>query len=416
MSDAFPYNIRYVGDCSASGHGYAMRGNLAVLQELGIGPEQIDILPWPIYRDVPEDWFYQRFLCARDRPLFKGQQHLNIINTHLPDVGRFWTAGWYNVVVAAWETSQLPSASFPCGGIGNAPVAEAINKCDEVWATTERVKTTLVAGGVTIPIYVIPHALQPQLLETPPKDVEPDFAPELHPYMGPEDLAHTTPVLFYYVGGWNARKNVRTLLEAYFNTGWTPIDPVELVIHSVAGSVDEQARQAHAFVTQSEFAALRDSLPNHLDAPIVRVLTEPKSYSWICKLHAANHVFITATRGEGFCLPAWEAAAVGNRVIVPAGALGVDVPGAVEVPTTRTRITPMPEAQGYELGQKWWDVDVDDLTQAFKTAFDDVRANGCYDAASAQLVRAMLAPDGEVAKLIEARLSAIKKVLDGSGW
>jgi len=416
LNDTFPYLIRYVGDCNASGHGYAMRGNIAALLTLGIPEEQIDILPWPVGTGMTHDWFYNRFLCARERPLFHGSNHLNIINTHLPDVGRFWTAGWYNVVVAAWETNALPKGTFATGHGKSETVVASLNKCDEIWATTERVGLTLKQSGVTIPIFIIPHALQPELLDTPVKEVQPDFAPKLHPYVGPEDLKHTTPVLFYYVGGWNDRKNVHGLLQAYFATGWTPADPVELVIHSVASGGDMEAQKAHAFITQTQFAALRDSLPSPYDAPIVRVLTDQKPYSWVCKLHQINHVFITATRGEGFCLPAWEAAAAGNMVVLPQDAVP-PITCSYNVPTELRPITAMPEVQGYELGQHWWESRVEDMTKAFRQAFDDIR-NGekhMQIQNAARHVRDELSPVA-VGKRIKARLMEIKNTMDGSGW
>lgn len=369
MPSWFPYPIRYVGDCGISGRGYSMRGNLAALREVGITEEQIDVMPWPPSMSLQRDWFYDRFLRLRDRPSFVDTPKVNIIDVRLTDVGQFWTAGWYNVVVADWDTDRLPE-----------DVVEAINRCDEVWTASENVIWTLRQSGVELPALVIPPALQPELLETPPKHVAPDIAPEVHPHVGPHEFKHTAPVYFYYIGDWSERTNVDGLLQAYVATGWRRDDPVELLIHSPG---------------HRRRIALLDG------APIARVLTTLKSYSWVCKLHQMNHVFVTATRADGFCLPAWEAAAVGNLVIVPEDALETP-PGAL---TYETRLT----AAGAPPGQKWWEPDLDDLTRQFRVAFDLIRA-GWLGTDWAVAARKQVSP-GAVGERLKERLVAIGEVL-----
>jgi hypothetical protein len=357
----FPYPIRYVGDCGISGYGYAMRGVLAALRGIGVTEEQIDIMPWRPAMSLQQDWLYERFLYARERPSFAKGQRVNIIGTPLQEVAHFWTAGWHNVVVADCKTNgPLPEG-----------VAAAINRCDEVWAATEHTRWTLLQAGVEVPVHVVPYALQPELLETPPKVVAPDIAPEVHPYIGPHEFKHTSPVCFYYIG----RQNIDGLLQAYFNTGWTDTDPVELIIHNPRSVV---------------------KLPERDGAPIVRLLAVPKTYHWICKLHQMNHVFVTATRGSGFCLPAWEAAAVGNLVVVPQDALETP-PGAV---TYGSKLI----AGSYD-----WEPDLEDLTLRFKVAFDLIRS-GWLGTDWAIAARKQVSP-GVVGELLKERLTAIKAEL-----
>jgi len=382
----FPYPIRYIGDCGISGRGYSMRGYLAALRTIGVTEEQIDIMPWPP-ANPPEDWLHACYLCARDKPSFSGLRRLNVIDVALLAAGRFWTKDWYNIVVASWSTDRLPD-----------DVVSPINRCDEVWAVSEQVQQTLLQAGVEKPIYVIPHALQPELLETPPKEVAPDIAPRVHPNIGPHEYKHTSPVCFYYVGSWDERKNVRDgLLQAYFNTGWTSSDPVELVIHSPAPSGRDVV--AHDKLLHEQLDWLRGQQPQPFDAPVVHLSTRPRPYSWICKLHAINHVFVTATRGEGFCLPAWEAAAAGNLVVVPADAVETP-PGAL---TYWSQLTDVPGRPG----QKWWDPNLEDLTRQLRVAFQLVRS-GSTVAELAHQARARVSPVA-VGELLRERLTAIKE-------
>lgn len=365
MPNWFPYPIRYVGDCGISGHAYSMRGYLAALHEVGVTREQIDVMPWPPTPPgaLQEDWFFDRFLRLRDdRPDFdSGTPRVNVIDTCLGDVRRFWTKGWYNIVVAPW--GWLPDGA-----------AEAINRCDEVWATSERAAKALRDVGVTLPISVIPRPVQPDLLETPPKHVAPDIAPELHPHFGPHEYKHTAPVYFYYGGGWAKRKNAEAVLCAYFAAGWGPKDPVELILHCPYNSADAKQR----------LDALLPEKP-----PIVRLLQAPKPYSWVCKLHQSNHVFVSAARDES--LAAWEAAAVGNLVVVP------------------DCVEPPPGALTYAEG------DTDALSQRFRGARGLIRA-GWLGTGGAKQTRKQVSPSA-VGELLKQRLSALKGKLEaGPQW
>lgn len=357
MPSWFPYPIRYVGDCGISGRAYSMRGYLAALHEVGITREQVDILPYPPTMSLQEDWFFARFLRMRDdRPSFDhGAPRVNIIDTRLADVRAFWTKGWHNVVVAPWN--WLPERA-----------ASNINCCDEVWAASERAADALRDIGVTLPIFVFPRPVQPELLETPPKHVAPDIAPELHPHFGPHEYKHTAPVYFYYVGGWDKRKNAEALLQAYFAAGWGPRDPVELILHCPYNS--------HA--AKQRLEALKPA-----QAPIVRLLQAPKSYSWVCKLHQSNHVFVSAARDES--LPPWEAAAVGNLVVVP------------------DCVAPPPGAWTFANG------DLGALSRQFRLAFENIRS-GWLGTGWATQTRKLVSP-GAVGELLKKRLSALAREL-----
>jgi hypothetical protein len=364
MPDWFPYPIRYVGDCGISRRGYSMRGNLAALREVGVTEKQIDVMPWPPTMSLQEDWFFDAFLRSRTRPVFTGNKRLNLIDVCFADVAHLWTAGWYNVVVADWALDRPP-----------ADVKVVNDHCQEVWATSDHVKARLLQGGVEIPIYVIPWALQPELLEKPPKAIAPDIAPEVHPYIGPHEFKHTSAVYFYYIGC----QNVEGLVRAFFSTGWRAKDPVELIIHNHRGGV------------------LLDELRDHVkDPPIVRLLQTPKSYGWIAKLHQMNHVFVTATQAGGFCLPAWEAAAAGNLVVVPQDAVEPP-PGARLFTTSRSQ-------------QGDWLPDLGDLANQMHVAFDLVRAGATYEQTATE-ARLQASP-AAVGKLLKERLVAIRAELE----
>lgn len=116
------------------------------------------------------------------------------------------------------------------------------------------------------------------------------------------------PFTFYYVGAWNGRKNPAGLIRA-FAMAFTAQDRVELVLRCNGA-------------TQETFAvALHQTGLSPEDMPRV-VFQGGGSYTdaEMTELHAdVGDCFVTATRGEAFNLPAFEAMLAGRHIIAPAG-------------------------------------------------------------------------------------------------
>lgn len=111
---------------------------------------------------------------------------------------------------------------------------------------------------------------------------------------------------FLYVGAWNSRKNPAGLLRAYAHA-FTRADDVELVIHSLGAGQEAVVRAMCATaVPQDEF-------------PKLSVITSWHSHDALRQLYRSSHCYVTATRGEGWNLPAFEALVEGCRVIAPSG-------------------------------------------------------------------------------------------------
>jgi glycosyltransferase involved in cell wall biosynthesis len=118
------------------------------------------------------------------------------------------------------------------------------------------------------------------------------------------------PFSFYYVGAWNARKNPAGLLRAFaseFNRG----DPVALVLHCMGTSEQEFA------VAMTATGVPRD------DMPPVSFRGDFAPDRAIADLHHGASCFVTATRGEAWNFPAFDAMAAGRFIIAPA-AMGHD--------------------------------------------------------------------------------------------
>jgi glycosyltransferase involved in cell wall biosynthesis len=187
----------------------------------------------------------------------------------------------------AWETDRIPQ-----------PWVYAINNSlHELWVPSYYTKRACELSYVTIPIYIIPHAI---------------------PYVDLEETTETTidglnknHLNFYSIFQWSERKNPKGLLEAYFRA-FTKDDNVTLVLktYKKTGASEEKK------LIQHEILSLRQKY-NPKNYPRVLLIEEFLSTSDLNALHLHCDCNITMTRSEGFGLPTFEAMSHGNAVIAP---------------------------------------------------------------------------------------------------
>ena len=115
---------------------------------------------------------------------------------------------------------------------------------------------------------------------------------------------------FYYVGAWTVRKNPGSLIRAFANA-FPAGSRAELVIHSPGCSLD-------AFVAALAATGLRQN-----ELPTITLSNQRLSDESLAKLHADADCFVTASRGEAWNLPAFDAMLAGRHVITQYG-LGSD--------------------------------------------------------------------------------------------
>jgi hypothetical protein len=113
-----------------------------------------------------------------------------------------------------------------------------------------------------------------------------------------------SPFTFYSVLGWSERKNPIGLLKAYFSA-FSAEDDVVLRIKTTGYSRDDVELLKASVGYSAE------------ELPKLEILTEHLSHEDMVWFHSVGHVFVTAARGEGWNLPAFEASVMGNRVIAP---------------------------------------------------------------------------------------------------
>lgn len=403
--------IRYFADlCPGTGYNNATRGMVAALETIGYSPSTLRLIP-ALTADL-----HAQALDTVDalEPYMHGDwegddnnDRVNIVHLNPGMVGDYHTAleGRWNIAITTWETSQLPRVKA-----GDRTVLSDLNKFDEVWVPSRWVAAMFAHEGVTVPVHVVPHALRPELLKVPLLEEQGDG---------------TT---FYTMGAWNARKAPDALLQAYLSTGWSPASGTLLQLYCVPPTRDPSMVAAHSYFAQEGVRDIVESCPDRTSVAPYALHTTYVPYEQVLERHQQGHVFVTASRGEGFCLPVLEALAFGNWVIAGgpwvqdfADHVGtVDNSGPIESLSVReVPIKPVPDCRGYEMGQQWWEPSQNDLLHALKAAHESRCECGPVSLHArqgvARIIRRAYAP-ATVGAQIAKRLEVANEVLQGTGW
>jgi hypothetical protein len=188
------------------------------------------------------------------------------------------------IAYTTWEGVDLPSR------VGDPLYRDGSDglSFDEVWVPSSATQDSFLnAGDASYSTFVLPHTFQP------------DDQPIAR--RSDEDVFR-----FVYIGAWTTRKNPHGLIRAFAAT-FAPADHVELVIHSPGVSVEMFT------------AALVATGLEQADMPRVRLSAERLSDDVMRQMHHQYDCFVTATRGEAWNLPAFEAMLAGRMVIAPGG-------------------------------------------------------------------------------------------------
>jgi glycosyltransferase involved in cell wall biosynthesis len=191
---------------------------------------------------------------------------------------------------ATWETDRLP-----------AEYVEILNRYGRVLVPSRFSASTFTSSGVGRPLYVVPHVARvPQSAGTSRK--------------------RDDRFRFYVIARWTARKAILDLVSAYL-AAFTGSDEVLLTIHTTP--VDHSAwNQLRATAEPSPVGertsafALARALAGRVSPPEIRLSTRSLTRAQVESLHASSDCFVSLSRGEGWGLPAFDAAAFGNPVII----------------------------------------------------------------------------------------------------
>lgn len=206
--------------------------------------------------------------------------------THPPGKRAVWVA------YTTWETMD------------NAPadLVRPFEAFDEVWHPSEASACTFrpALASSRAQIRVIPHCFDEALLPFYRERVSPHRPGTSGWELGKE------PFRFYTVGAWTARKNPLALIRAFAHA-FVKGNNVELLMSCQGMTV---AHLTHAICSTG--------FPPH-DLPPIRSDFRPLAEHELWRLHRGADCFVSATRGEAWNLPAFEAMLAGRNIIAPRG-------------------------------------------------------------------------------------------------
>lgn len=170
-----------------------------------------------------------------------------------------------------WEAHRLPT-----------DWVKICNSVDAIWTTSDWNKTVMTDSGVTVPVFAIKPTVSVGKLKSP-------------------RVAHDR-FTFLSSFQWSERKNPSGLIRA-FVAAFDQNKNVRLVIKTHGSAVVRQEIQKIIKNTQA------------VSPPVIEVIDSIVDRADISKLYGMADAFVSLSHGEGWGLPAWEAAQYGLPVL-----------------------------------------------------------------------------------------------------
>jgi glycosyltransferase involved in cell wall biosynthesis len=276
----------YLSLDESSGYGVAAERCMAALEDSGLVIEWTPFVPgrgWGLgYQPLPVPGEVDP-IAARRAPLVVAHlfpEYLPLLRERHPDA--------FLVGHTVWETDRLPDHWIPC-----------LEAADLLIVPSRFSAEAITDSPVRTPVEVVPHVTPLEASRASP--AKPDVASE--------------EVVFYTIAEWNQRKAVFKTVEAYLDA-FTARDPVRLVVKtSYRDHTAARLPAGRAASMGTTAFALARLIAAHPEPAPVTLITGDLSAGEIAALHRRGDCFVSLSRGEGWGLGAFDAAAFGNPVV-----------------------------------------------------------------------------------------------------
>jgi len=184
--------------------------------------------------------------------------------------------------------------------------------------------------------------------------------------------------VFYTIGDFSVRKNIIDIIKAYY-VAFTKKDNVVLVLKTFIGG---KSPQEAVTLIGDAINKLRQNMRLHLtdNYPEVMIVPEIVDDRQIAALHAAGDCYISIERGNGWCIPLFDACCFGKSVITTDNGSHMDYinkykgrGGDVQlIPSYEDLVLGMddhPFTNLYTSRETWYRPDVLRLIEAMKLAY-----------------------------------------------
>lgn len=173
---------------------------------------------------------------------------------------------------------------------------------------------------------------------------------------------------FYSIGRWEPRKGYNALVSAFL-LAFTPKDNAILTIKYTGGKWPGYPTPEETLAIASECPVLggRGWTPERIRER-VKLIEGRFPRAAILELHYRNNIYVSASHGEAWNLPAFEACLAGNQVVyVPSGGVE-DFVGNGHVAVSPGDDEPVPRSYGWEADARWMGYSIPQLVVALQKA------------------------------------------------
>ena len=221
----------------------------------------------------------------------KSTDDIDVVIQHVLPHQFEYKAGVKNIGMFDWETTHFSRSNW----------THCCNLMDEIWMPSIQNVQAAKDSGVTVPIRVFPCSCNVERFETPPTPLDiPQFKDKC---------------VFYCIGEMTRRKNLVAVLRAFY-TAFSLRDDVALVVKTnIPGKSPDEATS----ILRSTIEDIKKSLHTYVRHPYyppVACITNFLPDKKLDQLHARGDVFVLASHGEAWGIPAHDAMGFGNPVIL----------------------------------------------------------------------------------------------------
>jgi hypothetical protein len=193
----------------------------------------------------------------------------------------------YKIAITTHETDRFPK-----------DWVDAIAQSDGIIVPSYQNMVSLKQWAIKPPVTVVPHCFNAEKYE------------KKYPKLELKDVNEDT-VKFYSIFQHTPKKGLDQLVQAYYLAFQDCPDEVTLILRVYINS--EYTPTDTAKITQ--FINYFKQLIPLKKYPPIALISHHLNDKEVCSLHQHNDIFVTASKGEGWCIPAFDAMGFGSTPI-----------------------------------------------------------------------------------------------------